>query len=152
MFPWLLSPKNRLRDWKEFKDAFLKKQTDLEQLELVNNYWQQFPIGGFTLDIDSPKLWPSPWELMYEGNLCQNSLAYLMEQTLILGDERWRYDRLELIFMDDKMLSKSLLILVIDNKYTLNYSQNEIINFDIIKETCIIHYGFKVKDKFHYIK
>lgn len=142
MKPYFLPPDERIRDWREIRDSLISDQTDQEQLLLVLNYWQQFPTVSYFLNPDEPETWPSPWEIIYKGDLCNSSYAYMMEQTLLLGDSRWSPDRFQLLYIDDKEKSMATIILVVDDKYVLNYSQNEIINFDIIKKCCIIQHKY----------
>ena len=151
MQPYLLSPKERVRHWRDFRLSFTKDETDLEQVSKTVNYWQKFPILNHFLDIDFPNRWPTPWELIMGGDFCPLCLAYLMEQTLLMSDNRWTNDRLQLMYINDKANYTLLMILVIDNKYVINYSYNDVNNFDIIKETCIIQHTYQVKDNLHFI-
>lgn len=151
MQPYLLSPKERVRHWRDFRLSFSKDETDLEQLAKTVNYWHQFPILNHFLDIDLPNRWLTPWELIMGGDFCSDCLAYLMEQTLLMSDDRWTNNRLQLMYISDKVNYTLLMILVIDNKYVINYSYNDVNNFDIIKETCIIQHTYQVKDNLHFI-
>ena len=144
MQAYLLSSTARIRHWRDFRKTFNEDQSDEEQLLETANYWQEFPIHAhYIIDVDRPKRWPTPWELLHKGDFCTNSLAYMMEQTLLLADERWTKDRFQLMFIDNKTLSAMAMILVVDNKYVLNYSQNQIFNFDFIEKTCIIQYRYR---------
>ena len=151
MQPFLLSPKERVRHWREHRLSYNKNQPDLEQIVKTYKYWQQFPLINHFLDVDDPKNWPTSWELIMGGNLCSACLAYLMEQTLSMSDIRWTEDRLNLMYVDNKSKSTLLMVLVIDNKYVVNYSHDSIINFDIIEKNCIIQQTYRMKDKRHFI-
>ena len=144
MQPYLLPPTERIRHWRELRFSLTEDQTDEKQLLTVATYWQQFPISMFYLDVDRPKYWPSPWQVLFDGDYCRSTLAYLMEQTLFMSsDDRWNAERLHLMLIDDCLKSELFMILVADNKYVVNYSQNEIINFDFIKKNCIIQHEYK---------
>ncbi len=143
MKPYLLSPKERVRHWREFRLSFDEEETDLEQVFKTIKYWQAFPIQVYFLDIDFPKKWPTPWELIMDGDFCPPSLAYMMEQTLLMSDSRWNKDRLQLMFVDDLDSSEMKMILVIDGKYVANYLLDDVINFDIIQINCIIQHKYK---------
>lgn len=151
MQPYLLAPKERVRHWRDFRLSFTKDETDSEQLIKTVNYWQQFPTLNYLLDVDFPNKWPTTWELIMKGDFCVSSFAYLMEQTLLMSDDRWTQDRLQLVYIDDRANSTQLMIVVVDNKYVINYSYNEVNNFDFIKETCIIQHRYQVKENVHFI-
>lgn len=152
MKPYLLSPTDRIRHWRDFRLTLTNDESDEDQILRVMRYWQQFPLVEHFLDIDRPKKWSTSWELIMGGDFCQSSLAYLMEQTLLMAFDHWDKDRLQLMFIDDKSKSKQLMILVIDNKYVVNYSYDEIIDFDFILKHCIIQHKYLMRDRFHVIK
>lgn len=151
MQPYLLSPAERVRHWREFRLSFSEIETDMEQLVKTMKYWQRFPIMDHLLDVDFPKDWPTPWELIMDGNFCPTCLAYLMEQTLLMSDSRWVGDRLQLMYIHDRSNFVMLMILVIDNKYMINYTYDTIIDFDFIIENCIILHKYQVKDRIHFV-
>lgn len=151
MQPYLLPAKERLKHWKDFRSDLINIDSEQEQFLRISEYWSQFPVLNHYLDVDSPENWPSPWEMIYNGDLCYSSLAYLMEQTLLLIDDKWTSDRLRLLFVSDHSISDMLMILVIDNKYVLNYSHNEVIHFDNIVKNCIIQNEYTVTTQ-HYHK
>lgn len=151
MQPYLLAPKERVRHWRDFRLSFSKDETDLDQLTKTVKYWHQFPTLNHFLDIDFPERWPTPWELIMGGDFCQACFAYLMEQTLLMSDDRWTEDRLQLMYVDDTTNSSMSMILVIDNKYVINYSYNVVNNFDIVIESCIIQHRYQVKNNLHFI-
>ena len=142
MQPYLLSAKERTRHWRDLRLSLSEQETDEEQLLKVAKYWQQFPISKYYLDVDRPKYWPSPWEILFDGDYCRSSLAYLMKQTLVMGDIRWNDNRLSLMLIDDRIKSDIFIVLVADNKYVANYSQDEIIDFDFVQENCIIQHKY----------
>ena len=143
MQPYLLSPKERVRHWREFRLSFTKKELDLEQIAKTMKYWQPYPTFGRWIDVDFPKTWPTPWELIMDGNICEFGITYLMEQTLLMSDDRWNKNRLQLMFVDDKDISEMKLVLVVDDKYVANFEYDNIIDFDIIQNTCIIQHKYR---------
>ncbi len=151
MKPYLLSPKERVRHWREFRLSFSESETDMEQLVKTMKYWQQFPILNHFLDVDFPNNWPTSWELIMGGDFCPACLSYLIEQTLLMSDPRWVKDRVQLIFVHDQSNSTMLMIVVIDNKYVINYIHDTVIDFDFVAENCIILHKYQVKDRLHFI-
>lgn len=152
MKPYLLSPTERVRHWREFRLSFNASETDKEQIVNTMKYWQQFPImSNHLLDVDNPKTWSTKWELIMDGDLCPACLSYLIERTLLMSDSRWTTKRIQLMYIHDKSNSDMLMIVVIDNKYVINYIHDTIIDFDFIVEHCIILHKYQVKDRIHFI-
>lgn len=150
----LLSPNERLRDWKAFRKEVAGIADIKEQLLTVQEYWNKQAFVSRYIDIDSPEDWPRPWKLIYNGTYCPFAKVYLMEQTLILADdERYKPKKLRLAYAIDQSISDSFMILIYDNKYVLNYQYDQIINFDFIKKTCIIVQEYTESDQHrHQIK
>jgi hypothetical protein len=85
MNPFLLPPKKRLADWKDFRQS-LSEHSEAEQLRLVAQYWAQAPMcAGLAHNIDEPESIPGPWEMVSEGQWCEHSVAIGMEFTLRLN-------------------------------------------------------------------
>jgi hypothetical protein len=147
--PYLLSGSERLRQWKLFRETFTDDQTDEEQLLQAENYWRQYPYVERNLDPYDSETWPTPWEILHSDGLCKVSVAYLIEQTLLFADDRWTQDRFNLMYIRDRSLSAEFMILVVDTKYVVNYSLNEIVNYDNIKIKCDILQKYSLNDKKH---
>lgn len=141
--PYLLSSEDRLRHWKDFRSTLDADSTDENHLLEVINYWNQYPINDRYIDPFEPEEWPTPWELIHDNDYCRSSLAYMMAQTLQMSsDNRWSPERLKLKYINDSEFGTDFIILVVDDKYVLNYDRNKIINFDIIKKKCIIRHEY----------
>lgn len=150
----LLSPDERLRDWKDFRKEVACIDNIEEQLLIVQEYWNKQPFILRYIDIDRPQNWPRPWKMVYNGDYCISAKVYLMEQTLLLADEkRYRPENLRLAYVDNKLISDAFMILIYDNKYVLNYQYDQIVNFDSVKKSCIIiHEYTKSNQHRHCIK
>ena len=136
----MLAPRDRLRHWRDFRKTLTERKTEEEQLVEVSNYWLDYAMMDQFLNPDDPKSWPTPWEIVNQGHVCPVGAPYMMEQTLIMSDEkRWKPERLELMYVDDKQISAMFMVLVVDAKYVLNYSRNELKYFDMVQKNCIIH-------------
>ena len=152
MQPYLLSPSERIRHWRTFRSSLDASLSDEEHLMMTMNYWNQYPIVTRYIDPYTPENWPTPWELLTENEFCSSSLAYMMEQTLLMSaDKRWLPNRLSLKYIDDKELSAEFIILVIDDKYVINYDLSSIINFDFIVKSCIIRHEYSLENNVHFI-
>ena len=143
--PYLLPSEDRLRHWKDFRTTLDASFTDEECLLKVMNYWNQYPTDIRYIDPYAPEEWPTPWELIHDNEFCRSSLAYMMLETLLMSnDNRWTDDRLRLKYINDSEFGDDFIILVVDDKYVLNYDRNKIINFDIIKKMCIIYHEYSI--------
>jgi hypothetical protein len=136
-----LSPTERILDWRNFR-KLLKNKTEMEQLDLTVKYWANVPLSTFSIDWDHPEIWSTPWEMIYEFDLDGNAVAYLMEQTLILSG--WDSKRIELSYIKDTKYEEQTMVVIVDNKYLLNYSVGEVFDLDRIKNNCIflVRYQF----------
>lgn len=126
----------RILIWRNFKQD-LKELTPENKLKAVAKWWADAPLINSSINIDFPSEWPTPWELIYEGTFCQCSIAYLMQQTLLMVD--WPED-IELMFVDNT--HDQLLVLVTGDK-VLNYVVGEVFDLDTLLGECSIHYRYK---------
>lgn len=137
MKSYLLPPMDRVRDWRDFRQTFTSDESDLEQLTKTLAYWKQYPVLTRYLDIDFPDTWPTPWELLNEGQFCEAGIGLMMHQTLILSDDRWTPDRVELIFVDNREECYQFMAVVVDQQYVLHYSVDSIQDLKTMKGVMI---------------
>ena len=130
MNPFLLSPSERLSEWRDFR-ASIQNMGDLDQLLKVARWGGQAPLCNYSMDWDNPKSWLTPWELIHEGTFCPTAVAYLMEQTLLMAG--WDSSRLRLIYIKNQEEGVEKLLLLVDDAWVLNYSIGEVFNFDNIR-------------------
>lgn len=141
MNPFLLTPSELLAEWREFRTA-LAGEGDMEQLKAVATWVAQAPTSTWVLDFDNPTSWPGPWELLNQGDFDDVAKAYLMEQTLyLLG---WSPERMRLVMVRNQEASFQTMILLIDNKWALNYSHAEVFNFDTERQNCVTLVSYRV--------
>lgn len=134
------SPTQRILSWRDFR-ASIQNLPEVEQLEKTAIFWAKAPLITYSIDWDKASDWPTPWELIHEGNFDNTSIAYLMEQTLIaLG---WDSSRLELSYIRLKDNSDQMMILLVDDKYVLNYSWGEVFDIDRIRQYCVTMIKYK---------
>lgn len=118
---------NRIGEWRDFRKN-IKNLSEEEQINQVVNYWSKMPIVNFVLNYNEYEKWPTAWELITDGYFDTVSIAYLMMETLIIcGWDKNRF-RLEYIKPDEN--SEYLMVLIIDDKFILNYSYNEVYNIE----------------------
>lgn len=132
---FLDSPENRIIHWRNFRHSLNEYDSDYKQIEQLVKWFSFAPTTKPYIYWEEPQEWWSPWEIFHSGLMCQNSLAFLMERTLYYSDKkRWSADRLQLWWIKCHEKHDFCLILVIDDEYVLNYSYNEIVELDKIKD------------------
>jgi hypothetical protein len=120
MNSFLLAPQIRLTAWRAFRHT-IANETEQTQLQMVADFWSQAPLNPIAFAIDDP--WPTTWEMLMTNNFCRQSLALGMESTLRLAG--WPSDRLLLKMINDS--TTSLLILVVDEQWMLNYAWGKVV-------------------------
>ena len=140
MNPFILAPQERLLHWKDFRKD-LPELPEIEQLSAVAKYWALAPLLKLAHDIEQPQdEWPTPWEMVSAGDWDRNSVAIGMEFTLRLSG--WDKDRLQLWMIRDYDISEVILILVVDQKFILNYDYSEVSEYPKTKHDVIGKWSF----------
>ena len=125
--PFILSPMEQIRIWRELRDALDDKNTQ-ERLKLISDYWWQAPIVTFCLDYDKPETWPTPWEVVYFNGYDTTARALMMAETFILYNELYM-DSIELLYIKDFVEEDLLMILVVEG-HVLNHQYKRILTLD----------------------
>lgn len=142
MNPFLLPPAERLAEWRTFRNSLAGMEED-QQLTVVAEWFSNAPTNRFVLDFDNATGWPTPWEVMNDGNFCTTAIAYLMEQTLILIG--WDIARLSLHYVRNQNIQDQMMILLVDNTWALNYSFKLVFNFDKERSDCAYLVSYRPK-------
>ncbi|NJO64684.1 MAG: hypothetical protein HC836_43060 [Richelia sp. RM2_1_2] len=134
-----MSPNERLRDWKIFRESLIASLSDIEILQRVANYWTTVPMVKYYLDFDNPKSWPTPWELIHFGEFCPASVAYLMFKTLELAPaKRWQNNEIKIIRIKDLEMEDFHMLLVVDSQHVLNYFYGQVV------ELITLHQSYEI--------
>ena len=123
MNPFILSPEDRLDHWKKFRSSLVDLSEE-DKLTRVAEYWALAPLSKLAYDIERPDNWPTPWEMITNGDWCRNSVAIGMEFTLRLSG--FPAERMELTLIRDWDISEVILVLNIDQKTVLNYTYDSV--------------------------
>lgn len=142
MNPFVLSPRDRLAHWKEFRKG-LPAMPENEQLARTAEYWALAPLSRFAHDTEHPETWPSPWEMISDGYWCQRSIAIGMEFTLRLSG--WDPARLLLADLRDYDVSEQFFVLIIDGIGVMNYTYAEVVGLPETKHDLIGRWRFSGK-------
>lgn len=142
MNPFVLSPQDRLEHWKQFRRS-LSNLSHEAQLKSVAEYWALAPLSRMAYDVEQPDTWPTPWEMISEGNWCRNSVAIGMEFTLRLGGID--ASRLHLANIRDYDLSDQTMVVIIDDLKVLNYTYSEVVNYPNTRHDIVGRWRFSGK-------
>lgn len=135
---WLLSPDQRLRDWRKFRKELDTVNDDLQCLKNLVEWWKLAPVATRVVDPYDSNDWPDPWELLYNGNYDENVIAIGMAQTLELID--WPC---ELLLVQDTKKSFLGLIVSVDEEFILNYTYGIVEDYDQVMRDCEILRSWK---------
>jgi hypothetical protein len=140
MNPFLLNPRERLKNWKDLRQALPLLPED-EQLRQVAKHWSQAPLSRFAYDAENAESWPTIWEMIGENDWCRNSVAIGMEQTLRLSG--WTPERLKLALVKDHDLSDMMLVVQVDNLFWLNYEYDSVVTIPNTKREILVCWQYK---------
>jgi hypothetical protein len=118
MNPFLLGPRERLADWKQFRKGLDITKLD-DALAATAKYWAQAPLARYSYDAHDASTWPGIWEMITENVWCEHSTAIGMWHTLHLAG--LHPDRMRLTLINDRDLSEIKFVLEIDGLKWLNY-------------------------------
>ena len=130
---WQLSPKQKLKVWREFRLGLDDIEYEEDCLQAVIEWWETAPIGSRELDIYDNSAWPDPWKLLYDNNLDENSIALGMAYTLHLAD--WDC---EVALVQNQNESWIKLLVLVDDTYVLNYTYNKVQNMEVLSDCNIL--------------
>ena len=104
----------RLLEWSNFRKSL---EVSSDPLQDVIDYYNQFPQVSIHTDPYSKETWPDPWELLWNGQYDENTIALGMAYTLELCD--WPC---EILLIQDPTKSHVGIVIRIDNKFVLNHN------------------------------
>ena len=130
---WLLDPSSRLADFRNFRIELSKILRLEEKLHILVERWRSVPISSRILDPHSPHEWLSPWEILYENDYDENTIAYMMACILEMSGTPS-----EVLFVEDDQKTFQKLIILVDDTYVLNYSYNNIEDKEVLKNCKIL--------------
>lgn len=139
-----------LKAWKELRSSLQANLDDYAHLKLVSNFWSSAPLSKRITDWDKPESWDDPWQLIYNGDFDESTIAIAMFYTLLLcEDQRWTKDRLVLLLIKDQSRALQRIILEIDGKWLLNLDHNIILDKSKMKIKPLIQQKYEFDGKQH---
>lgn len=137
---WSESPSKRLALWRSFRKS-LDTDNTKEVCRTVIRWWETAPLVSISIDPVNAEQWPTPWEMLHQGNFCEDSLALGMSYTIYYANSN--IDN-ELIYVTCHERSFQKLCVLVDNKHLLNFQRGSISTLPT--DGCIISYRAKIKD------
>jgi hypothetical protein len=129
---WQLKPEERLKEWRNFRQEISTESIE-DTLHSVIDWWKYTPIANRVLDVYNSDMWPDPWELLYDGHFDENAISLGIAYTLHLIDKPC-----EILFVQNHKKSFLGLIVLVDEKFILNYNYDKIDNADVLKDCEIL--------------
>lgn len=122
-----LTDRERLAKWKQFREDLSYLDTDEERLQAIATFFADVPLSKRTIDYYSPHLFPSPWDILHDGEFCESAVSLLMYHTI----ERTCEQDVKLWLIDD---AESIFIVpAINDQEIMNYYAGEISTVQTLK-------------------
>ena len=125
---WNLSKQDRILSWKAFRESLDSLSLE-ECIKTVNKHWWTAPVSSQFYCQSLTKNWPKPWELVVENYYDDIGRALGMLYTIQLSNHTC--DVKLLCGVDDG--DEYNLVLIDDEKYTLNWDTKFYVNTSLSK-------------------
>ena len=125
---WNLSKQDRILSWKAFRESLDSLSLE-ECIKTVNKHWWTAPVSSQFYCQSLTENWPKPWELVVENYYDDIGRALGMLYTIQLSNHTC--DVKLLCGVDDG--DEYNLVLIDDEKYTLNWDTNFYVNTSLSK-------------------
>jgi len=134
---------DRLRIWRE-----IRQKNYLSADALVNEF-RDIKILSRYLDYYTPKSWPSPFEIISEGYLCQSGVTLLLTTTLINKGFITSEELYFPVISNNINGDSGIVLLEGDNVY--NFTSGKIESLEFVKDNATIFQIHKLdKNKLSY--
>lgn len=144
MNPWYgTTTTEKILAWRELRQECFDKSDD-EIIDAVNKWWTYSPWVRLTINQYAPDSWPTPWEMLEKGEVCRSAIALGQAYTLWICAPNMN---VELYLVNNYSEKEIHLVVVIDSKMMLNYTQGQILDksecdyelLNIIKKSDLTH-------------
>lgn len=129
-----------MKSWRDLREEIIDK-SPIEKITSTVEYWSKVGRVNYYMDWDKPENWVTPWEIINDDYYDDVAISIMMLETLIYTgfDE----SEIQLFFIINKEDNCRFMVCVVDGKYLLNYSHNEVIDFEENKNKFTIIDSFK---------
>ena len=128
-----LSYQEKVRAWRNFRlEVSWLDRADI--LDRTAKLWGQAPLAMQHLAYDLPDTWPQPWDLISYHSFDEVGKALGIYYTLFLTN---RFDKrdLDVVIYNNKESSTIMPTVDVYNKYTLNWSNGEVVNTSVVENS-----------------
>lgn len=137
MFRKNLSGSERLQIWRNVRQkthsGIIDVLEDFATIETLPRY----------LDYYTPSSWPTPFEIVSEGYLCQSGVTLILLSTLI-NKGFISKDTIQLPVISNNITGTSGLV-IYDRESVYNFTPGEIVSWDYVKENSTV---FQIHNQF----
>ena len=116
---------DRLAAWKNFRDSL---ETSESPFEDTTTFWCHAPFVNQYLNLENPKSWPDPWQLILDNKFDDLAITLAMLYTIKLT-ERFKNSTFEIRQVENSKKT----FLVIDNDVVLNFEYRTVNTLDELK-------------------
>lgn len=143
-----LKTDRNISEWRELRSQ-LSNYDDKNKLIETLNYFSKIPLVNYVLDFNNPDSWLTPWEIIVDDYYDDICIVILICETLMLSN--FDSDRFKLKYVQDSVDNSSFMILIVDDKDVINFSYNQIVSYNDIKNRIRTIQSYKIKNS-KYIK
>lgn len=118
---WDKTFQGRLRSWTQLREHSQTQPLDI-CIRAINSWWFQYPWTAYLLHWDDREQWPDPWQLLEEPRLCGLARGLGILYTIAMTDHPLLTDAVLIESQDNN------LVLVVEEKYILNWYPDQIVN------------------------
>jgi hypothetical protein len=121
---------DRLTAWKQFRDSLETSNTPFDD---VASFWSRAPFVSQYLNSQNPAEWPDPWTLIVDGRFDELAIVVGMLYTIKLT-QRFMNSQFEIHTSTHPEEKESIYMLVIDNKYVINYEYRTVSSINVLEK------------------
>ena len=137
MFRKNLSGSERLQIWRN-----VRQKTHSDIIDVLEEFATIETLPRY-LDYYTPSSWPTPFEIVSEGYLCQSGVTLILLSTLI-NKGFISKDTIQLPVISNNITGTSGLV-IYDRESVYNFTPGEIVSWDYVKENSTV---FQIHNQF----
>jgi hypothetical protein len=123
---WYKNTSEKILAWRELRQELFGQSLE-KVIDHINEWWTFSPWVKKTLDPYKPNTWPNSWDMINRGEFCRNAIALGQAYTLWLCAPNATTE----VWLVNNFSEKDVhLVVVIDEKFVLNYTLGQVLNID----------------------
>ena len=128
---WMAPPTERLKKWRKFRQSIGNENLHTSLQELVD-WFKTAPLSSRFIDVYDSTHWPGPWDLLYVGDMDENTISLAMGYSLQLAEVDC-----EILLVQDREKSFLGLVVLVDKNWVLGYTYGNVEPISIL-DTCSV--------------